>query len=327
MTPGAAAAHVSPWLVVLSLLIVLAGSGGVAYRLAAQARTIRARLDALELGFASRLPGEPAYLHRARVFRRFEVNNDFEQENIVSAVAYGDEYGVGDDPLAPDDVVVDVGAHVGTFSYLCHTLGSRAVHSYEPSPANFDGLRRNLASLPGTHLRQLAVWRSDGAAADGRLVLSGPSGDNTGACSVLTGRNPPIFAHRGDAGPAAPARGVRGVALDAILRTFARVRLLKLDCEGSEFPILLTSRELGRVHRLVAEVHEVYEAEMALLAPESRVAGYAAYRVEHLATRLREAGFEVRTQATSPGLHLLDARRPPAGVAPVDATRVGESPS
>ena len=200
------------------------------------------------------------------------------------------------------------------FSYLCHILGSRAIYSYEPWPDNFDGLQRNLATLPGVHLFRAAVWRSDERTPGGRLVVSGPHGENTGACSVLDGGESVRFlrGHATETGPRAK-RTAKSVPLDAILGRFERVRLLKLDCEGSEFPVLLTSTQLGRVEWLVAEVHEVDEDRMSRLPPASRVSGCLEYRVDRLVGRLRAEGFHVRTHPAGSGMHMLNARRRTAG--------------
>ena len=37
----------------------------------------------------------------------------------------------------------------------------------------------------------------------------------------------------------------------------SRISVLKVDCEGAEFPILLTSRLLDRIDRIVGEYHEL----------------------------------------------------------------------
>jgi hypothetical protein len=39
------------------------------------------------------------------------------------------------------------------------------------------------------------------------------------------------------------------------------VRLLKMDCEGSEWPLLYTSSELDRVQAVCGEYHEIPQAD------------------------------------------------------------------
>src|SRR5262249_10566010 len=155
----------------------------------------------------------------------------------------------------PNDVVVDVGAHIGTFSYIAQIRGSREVYCYEAAEQNFELLQRNLSRLPGIHLFHRAVWRSDGGAVR-ELVVSGANGPNTGANSVMAGGLVVDFPAQTVSNDPTSSP-VKAVPLDEILASFLRVKLLKLDCEGSEFPILLTSRELHKVERIVAEVHEV----------------------------------------------------------------------
>ena len=72
--------------------------------------------------------------------------------------------------------------------------------------------------------------------------------------------------------------------------------LVKLDCEGAEWPILLTSRRLGRIEAFCGEYH------LGPLPGLYRVPGFAAYGVEVLLRCLREQGFRalVRPQGNKP---------------------------
>lgn len=220
----------------------------------------------------------------------------------------GDEYQLGDTRFQADDAIVDVGAHIGAFSYLCHAKGSRSIHCYEPGERNFMLLQRNLGSRPGVRLSRAAVWRSD-SEAETELVLSGPAGRNTGAATVLAGGRIFDFPAQKLSEPDGPPRTAPAIPLDRILEKFERVKLLKVDCEGSEFPILLTSRRLARVERIVAEVHEIGEPAMALLDARSVVAGCRAYTVELLAAKLRSNGFQVSIRPGDCHMFLLDASR------------------
>jgi hypothetical protein len=113
--------------------------------------------------------------------------------------------------------------------------------------------------------------------------------------------------------PSAPGYPATCVSLDAILERFGRVKLLKLDCEGSEFPILLTSQRLDRVERVVGEIHELEGPFMAVLDGRSRVPGYAAYRLEDLVARLESFGFRVTARLDNKHMYVFDARRGEAG--------------
>jgi len=245
-----------------------------------------------------------------QLFHPFRVSDRYDYDNIVVNVVHLDEYRIAQDRFNPGDVIVDVGANIGAFSYLCHILGSRAIFCYEPGERNFQLLKCNLGSLPGIHLFQAAVWRSD---CDGQQELILSEGPHSGAHSVLAAGHILDFPAQRLLDPSAPGYPTTCVSLDAILERFGRVKLLKLDCEGSEFPILLTSRRLDRVERIVGEVHEQEEAFMAVLDRYSRVPGYAAYRLENLVARLESFGFRVSTRPGDLHMYVFDARRGESG--------------
>jgi hypothetical protein len=90
------------------------------------------------------------------------------------------------------------------------------------------------------------------------------------------------------------------IALDEILAKFERIKLLKLDCEGSEFPILLTSRLLARVEKIIGEYHEVDTATMQSLDPKAKLPGLTAYPAHLLADKLQTCGFEVKLTSNAP---------------------------
>jgi FkbM family methyltransferase len=139
----------------------------------------------------------------------------------------------------PGDVVLDVGAHVGSFSLAALRRGAARVLACEPARDNYRVLEHNLAPYASrvTLLRR-AVWRSDGLPAV--LALANPLDPrNTGAARVCAG-----------------GEGALSVGLDELIeQAGGRVRLLKLDCEGAEWPALLTASRLGAVAEVRGEYH------------------------------------------------------------------------
>jgi hypothetical protein len=95
-------------------------------------------------------------------------------------------------------------------------------------------------------------------------------------------------------------QGTNVIGLDEILAKFERIKLLKLDCEGSEFPILLTSRLLGKVEKIIGEYHEIDPATMQFLDPQAKLPGLTAYPAHLLADRLQACGFEVTLTRGAP---------------------------
>jgi FkbM family methyltransferase len=204
-------------------------------------------------------------------------------EGIFEMVHDANEYRLPDH-LERDDLVLDIGMHIGSFCYAALQRGSHNVHGFEAERDNYNCAVRNLSCFAcRVQLYHQAVFRSDrrvklyhgGYTADGTN-----SGPNTGGGSV-------IWATSGEE--------MDVVALDDILRHVTedgrrRVRLLKIDCEGSEYPILLTSQLLHLIDHIRGEYHEIAAKD---IPPTSRIDGVADFTRHVLARHLADAGFEV----------------------------------
>jgi hypothetical protein len=104
-----------------------------------------------------------------------------------------------------------------------------------------------------------------------------------------------------------------------------RVRLVKLDCEGAEWPIVLTSRRLHLIDQIVGEFHELGGPfpEIGEDRPSTAHVFHcdlvAGFTIEEFARFLREAGFGVtyfrhfRPDGVLEGLGLFFATREPPG--------------
>ena len=135
-----------------------------------------------------------------------------------------------------DDIVVDIGSHSGYFAKLCMDKGCKNIHCFEPEEENFQHLLKNLSSYSHYQAYQLAVYKEMGTV-DFCIV----PGKNTGLHSVYD---------RGGI-----VSKVNSVSLDNILSNLPKVSLLKIDTEGSEFEILMNSKLLHKVERIVGEYH------------------------------------------------------------------------
>jgi len=204
-------------------------------------------------------------------------------EHVYREVCEGNEYRL---PAAflPDDVIVDVGMHIGSFCHAVLTRGATRVHGYEADASNFACASRHLRPFAGRVTpNHKAVWRSDQPATTLKLFAD-RAGVNTGAGNVVWGV--------GD-------QAVEAIPFDDIIRAVTdggrgRVRLLKIDCEGAEFPILLTSRTLHLIDEVVGEYHEFHGDHDEYPMPEaSRIAGFDRFTIDELGAALRAAGLEV----------------------------------
>ena len=192
---------------------------------------------------------------------------------IYRHVAIDNEYALPE-RFRPEDTVLDIGGHVGSFALAALRRGAGMVHAFEPDADNFAILAHNLAPYRDrVEIRQQAVWREP-------LVTLGIHNSidprNTGAAQVC-------LEHTG--------QGVAAVAFDDLVRDIAgegRLRLVKLDCEGAEWPILLTSQCLHLIDELCGEYH-------LLPLPEAfAVPGHATFSPHVLRECLEGAGFSVR---------------------------------
>jgi FkbM family methyltransferase len=221
----------------------------------------------------------------------------------------------------PDDVVIDIGSHIGSFAYAAASRGCHHVYSVEPDAENLKIASENLCSYIANGDIQLlrgAVWRSDTnndqLCFDGYHVIPNSYVElagilNTGDGSVIWGLGDPV----------------EKIAFDDLVDMATkngqkRIRLLKLDCEGAEWPILLTSQRLHLIDEICGEYHEI--GGQYLEIAEGRAVGEPVFRydgasltVDLLISCLTEAGFDVnhqrhrRSNGAPEGLGLFFAKR------------------
>lgn len=242
------------------------------------------------------------------VYERFQPQNSFEQKAIFEDVALWDTYGIGQTTFEADDVVLDIGAHAGIFSYMCHRQGSRAIFAFEPEVGNFRRMAQHLCGLEGIRMQNLAVVRSD-MPTGYTLLHSGAQGENTGRGNVLLQGTLIDVSRQTLAPEMSSPQPVLIVSFDEILEKVGHVKLLKLDCEGSEFPILLTSRLLEQVECITGEYHEMEPHVYAALDPHARMADRDAYRIQDLLAHLKQNGFAVSSSGDYPHLGRFRAWR------------------
>jgi FkbM family methyltransferase len=240
---------------------------------------------------------------------------------IFDAVVAQNEYRLPE-RFEPGDIVVDVGAHIGSFAYAVALRGGKHVWSIEPDRTNCAlaaGHLRPYVDQGYVRLIHAAVWRSDpnddelrfdGYPAMPRSYPGMAGVVNTGGGSVVWGVGEPVAKIAfDDVVDLATNRGQR------------RVRLLKLDCEGAEWPIVLTSQRLHLIDEIVGEFHEFggplleigeNRPSDAHVFRSGRVAGFT---IEEFARFLRDAGFgvtysrHVRPDGATEGLGMFFATR------------------
>lgn len=217
-------------------------------------------------------------------------------ENIWISVYEKNEYQLPEQ-LDPETIVFDVGMHIGSFSKACLDRGAGKVIGFEPFKDNFDIAVANLQGYPGRmFFDNRAVWRSDDVPAE-LYYAKGSNESNTGSGTVVN---------------TSTDRRVGSVKLDELIKNEPYVTLLKLDCEGSEWSILFTSKELSRVDQIIGEYHEYNtENNPSFITPMAKVGERERYGEAELVEFLESQGYDVRTwrNPKEPRLGLFWAKR------------------
>jgi FkbM family methyltransferase len=224
--------------------------------------------------------------------------------------------------FAPGDIVIDIGAHIGSFAHAVLSRGCEKVYCIEADPTNCEIAAENLRPAIENGRVELvrgAAWRSDqntdALCFDGYHLFTesypGLEGIlNTGNGSVIWGSGEPVAK----------------VAFDEIVDLATNhgehpVRLLKLDCEGAEWPILLTSRRLHLITEICGEFHEIGGQFLEVgedrpgKNPVFSFANVEKFTIDVLVDHLSNAGFTVtwsrhrRPTGSLEGLGLFFATR------------------
>ena len=172
---------------------------------------------------------------------------------IWNSVTSGNEYlFADDDPRCPwVGDVIDVGGHIGAFSYLAaHKLRARKIVVVEPDPENFATLSHNLADLIASG-RVVALHAGLGPE-NSRLGLRAKPTENTGGLAYTpteTGTIPTV-------------------TLAHLLTLVSGPVLLKLDCEGCEYEALESCADISPITSVIGEFHSTVDK------PEPRLRHY-----------------------------------------------------
>ena len=147
-------------------------------------------------------------------------------------------------PVQANDVIVDIGAHIGGFAIRAAKLAHHGdVYAYEASSKNYALLEKNyqLNNAENLHIHNKAVSHQSG-----EMNFFMPS-DNGALGSLMQETDNPM-------------ETVQAVTLTDIIteNRIARIDYLKVDVEGAEYDILLNcpAGTLSKIQRIVMEYHE-----------------------------------------------------------------------
>lgn len=157
-------------------------------------------------------------------------------------------YGV---PVEDGWTVVDIGAGIGDYClYAAHGNPGVLVYAFEPYEDSYMLLIRNLAlnGIENVHAFQKAIWSETG-----ELQLDLSTGEPLQISSQSKSDQT-----RGDAKVTVDALPLQTLFTE---KKIEKVDLLKMDCEGAEYEILLNTppEALQQIERIIMEYHDVDE--------------------------------------------------------------------
>ena len=190
-----------------------------------------------------------------------------------------EEYSHPNFTINSEDIVIDIGAHIGLYTVYASQFCTRGmIFSFEPIKENYDLLKENieLNNLKNAHLYNLAVSSDDGNV---QLYLNndqaGHSKFSQTSKSVL----------------------VKSISLKKIFdeNQIDHCNLLKIDCEGSEYEIIRETpfEYLTKIDKIIIEYH------MADSHPELLV---------ELQTKLRH-NFSLEIRSSFNGMGIIYAQK------------------
>ncbi len=148
------------------------------------------------------------------------------------------------DRFSKDDIIIDIGANVGAFSYACLRRGAKEVTCIEPVSTTMERCRKNLYDVRWrVNFIEKAVWVSGKPSGEEIAIFQSKSRPHdSGSNTIVLDKGKLV-------------QNTFTISLDELIDWQQPTRLIKLDCEGSEYPILYTSTRLHLVEEIVGEYH------------------------------------------------------------------------
>lgn len=166
--------------------------------------------------------------------------------HINEDVFENDEYKILKMQFNDDDVILDIGANVGSVSiYIAKKNPNTKIYSFEALDVNYNNLIKNIEvnNVKNITPYNLAVSSSDGD--EFKISLCQHNTGSSSGFKVDTREN--------------MYYSVPTISLDSIIRNnnIKKIKFLKMDCEGSEFDILLNSKLIHEIEieNISVEVH------------------------------------------------------------------------
>ena len=174
----------------------------------------------------------------------YYIREDTNDLNTILSIVANDEYKTSKMTYSDGDTFVDIGAHIGGWSKLMqHLVPESRVIAVEPIPENVQLLKQNLTT--NVHFIPWAIFsRSE-------ISKKMNYGDDS-----EQGRHHRFIGNVVSFGWGKSVK-VPTISLNDLLKDVEKVRVMKMDCEGSEYVALkFASKEtLSKIDYIIGEYH------------------------------------------------------------------------
>jgi len=195
---------------------------------------------------------------------KFNVRSKSEENISKSCLTYYSPMWNGslDTFLTKNDIIIDIGAHVGFFAIPISSMVKQVI-AFEPAPANYELLQRNIAK---NNIKNILALNTAVDARKGIIELRLGIRGTTGHSVVVNKKG-----------------GVRTTVNCTNLSNIVKVynpTVLKIDCEGSEWNILTDENLLKNIKIIIAELHRVKRYDVSELENVIKMAGME-FKIKH----------------------------------------------
>ena len=188
----------------------------------------------------------------------YDLKNSSTLKFVIPEAIFGDEYNTKKIDFKPGDVVLDIGANVGSVSImLAKKHPFIKIYSYEAHPVNYQNLLKNIKenNISNIEAFNYAVYSTDNDSIDINLSYTNTGGSN----SFIDPKSRPDIYSLEHSNVKVPT-----ISLDSIIKNnnIKKIKLLKMDCEGAEFDIFEHSNLIGKqipVENIGIEIHSFME--------------------------------------------------------------------
>jgi FkbM family methyltransferase len=187
-------------------------------------------------------------MHHAACYQVFGRDFYIEPASAQFANAvFHDEYQIRDLRQHNVRTIVDIGAHVGSFTVLCHHYWPNAqIVAVEPHPQSFELLEYNTSHIPAS---QLLLVNAAVAKRSGKCLLASPV-SHSRVAEYVPDIWDSIQPRHQDFGIKVPAVTVEDLWSKISTWGMQEIDLLKLDCEGAEYVVIPELSALGLMSRV-----------------------------------------------------------------------------